>query len=153
MKIAIGFNLHYPLNDRVKLSQKSLLKLKNQFGLNLVNMDFEGSENPQKNDDIVFLPKLTQHSKSYTNGNSRDLPMIHDMFNVLCNYSEQNNIDMFIFVNSDIIISDRFIKHILNTDFDTYCAARLAIGNIESLDEQPKDISHYQIAGFDAFFH
>jgi hypothetical protein len=63
VKIAIGFNLHYPLNDRVEISQKSLLKLKKQFGLTLLNMDFEGSENPQKNDDIVFLPKLTQHSK------------------------------------------------------------------------------------------
>ena len=118
MKIAIGFNLHYPLNDRVEISQKSLLKLKKQFGLTLLNMDFEGSENPQKNDDIVFLPKLTQHSKSYTNGCDRDLPMIHDMFNVLNEYSDQNGIDVFIFVNSDIIISDRFIKHILNTNFD-----------------------------------
>jgi hypothetical protein len=151
VKIAIGFNLHYPLNNRVEISQKSLLKLKEQFKVTLINIDFEGSENIQKNDDIVFLPKLTQHSKSYTKGYDRDLPIIHDMFNVLCNYSDDNNIDMFIFVNSDIIISDRFIKHILNTNFDTYCAARLAIGEISSIDEDPKDISHYQVAGFDAY--
>ncbi len=151
MKIAIGFNLHYPLNKRVQLSQQSLLKLKKQFDLKLINLDFKNSEEKEKNKDIVHLPKLKEQSKFYTNGSHRNLPMIHDMFNVLCDYSESNNIDCFIFVNSDIIISDRFIKHILNTNFNTYCAARLAIGNISSLDDQPKEISHYQVAGFDAY--
>ena len=151
MKIAIGFNLHHPLNKRVELSQKSLLKLKNQFDITLINLDFVGSENKSENKNIVFLPNLKDSSENYTNGSNRNLPMVHDMLNVLCNYSEKNNIDLFIFVNSDIIVSDRFIKHILNTNFDTYCAARLAIGDIENLDETPKQISHYQVAGFDAY--
>ena len=151
MKIAIGFNLHYPLNDRVKISQKSLLKLKDQFNITLLNIDFVGSSCPENNEKIEFLPVLKEDSTFYTNGSKRKLPMIHDMFNSLYEYSEKNNIDVFVFVNSDIIVSDRFIKHILNTNFDTYCAARLAIGNISSLDEQPTEISHYQIAGFDAY--
>jgi hypothetical protein len=151
VKIAIGFNLHYPLNDRVKISQQSLFKLKKQFDITLLNIDFKGSLDKEPNENIVFLPELTEHSSQYTNGSKRDLPMMHDMFNVLCDYSEKNDIDMFIFVNSDIIVSDRFIKHILNTDFDTYCAARLAISDIKTLDEQPKTISHYQVAGFDAY--
>ena len=151
MKIAIGFNLHYPLNERIKISQKSLLKLKDQFNLTLLNLDFINSKCEEHDDNIIFLPVLKEKSSYYTNGSKRDLPMINDMFDSLCDYSDKNDIDVFIFVNSDIIISDRFIKHILNTDFDTYCAARLAISNIESLDEQPKEISHYQIAGFDAY--
>lgn len=151
MKIVIGFNLHYPLNDRVKNSQKSLFRLKEKFNLKLVNLDFEGSTCSESNEHVEFLPTLKEHSSTYTNGSKRDLPMMHDMFNSLCDYSEKNNMDLFIFVNSDIIVSDRFIKHILNTDFDTYCAARLAIGNIESPDEEPKEISHYQVAGFDAY--
>lgn len=151
MKIAIGFNLHYPLNERVKISQESLLKLKKQFNLTLLNIDFKDSIDKEPNENILFLPELTEHSHQYTNGSERDLPMMHDMFNVLCDYSEKNDIDTFIFVNSDIIVSDRFIKHILNTNFDTYCAARLAISEIKDLNEQPKTISHYQVAGFDAY--
>lgn len=151
MKIAIGFNLHHPTNKRIDISQQSLLKLKKQFDLTLINIDFEGSSNQSKDNNVIFLPKLTKCSKNYTNGSKRNLPMIQDMFNVLCDYCEENNIDIFIFVNSDIIISDRFIKHILNNNFDTYCAARLAIGDIETIDESPKEISHYQVAGFDAY--
>lgn len=151
MNIAIGFNLHYPLNERVEISQKSLEKLKKQFNLTLVNLDFENSSNKNTNKDIVHLPVLKDNSSNYTKNSSRKLPMIRDMFDALCNYSESKDIDVFIFVNSDIIVSDRFIKHILNTNYDTYCAARLAIGNISSLDETPKEISHYQVAGFDAY--
>ena len=152
MKICIGFNLHYPLNERIQISQKSLFKLKTQYDIELVNLDFENNEKKLLNDkNVKNLYVLKEHSSFYTNGSSRDLPMIHDMFNCLSDYSHNNNIDVFIFVNSDIIISDRFIKHILNTNFDTYCAARLAIGNINSLEEQPKEISHYQVAGFDAY--
>ena len=151
MKIAIGFNLHYPLNERVDISQKSLFKLKKQFDIELLNLDFENSNIPNLNENIKHLPVLKEHSYHYTNGSKRDLPMIHDMFNSLYEYSAKNNIDYFIFVNSDIIVSDRFIKHILNTNFDTYCAARLAIGNIKTLEEEPKEISHYQVAGFDAY--
>jgi hypothetical protein len=151
MKIAIGFNLHYPLNNRVEISQQSLFKLKKQFNIELLNLDFEDSNVLDLNENIKHLPVLKEHSRSYTNGSDRDLPMIHDMFNSLYEYSKSNNMDYFIFVNSDIIVSDRFIKHILNTNFDTYCAARLAIGDIETLEEQPKKISHYQVAGFDAY--
>lgn len=151
MKICIGFNLHHPLNERVLISQKSLLRLKEKFNIELVNLDFKNSDKVNDSDDFKNLYVLKEHSSFYTNGSSRDLPMIHDMFNCLSDYSDENGIDMFIFVNSDIIISDRFIKHILSTNFDTYCAARLAIGNIDSLDEQPKEISHYQVAGFDAY--
>ena len=151
MKIAIGFNLHYPLNERVAISQKSLFKLKKQFDIELLNLDFEGTELKEKNDNIKHLPVLKEHSNQYTNGSQRDLPMIHEMFDALWKYSVDNKKDLFIFVNSDIIISDRFIKRILETDFDTYCAARLAIGGITSLDEDPKEISHYQVAGFDAY--
>jgi len=152
VKICIGFNLHYPLNERVEISQKSLLKLKTQFEIELVNLDFiENKGKIENNNTVKNLYVLTEHSKSYTKESSRDLPMIHDMFNRLCEYSIKNNFDYFIFVNSDIIVSDRFIKHILNTNFDTYCAARLAIGNISSLEETPKEISHYQVAGFDAY--
>jgi hypothetical protein len=151
VKIAIGFNLHYPLNERVKISQDSLLKLKKQFDLTLINLDFEGVANKEENKNIVFLPELKQDSSKYTNGSQRNLPMVHEMFDILCNYCEKNGIETFIFVNSDIIVSDRLIKNILNSSYDTYCAARLAIGKIESIEEKPKEISHYQVAGFDAY--
>jgi hypothetical protein len=151
VKILIGFNLHHPLNDRVKLSQKSLLKLKKQFDVELVNLQFYTDKECEESEGVKNLPVLEQHSFQYTEGSKRDLPMIKNMFDSLCKYADENQIKTFIFVNSDIIISDRFIKHILETDFDTYCGARLAIGNIESLDEQPKEISHYQVAGFDAY--
>jgi hypothetical protein len=151
VKIAIGFNLHHPLNSRIDISQQSLLRLKKQFELTLINLDFENSIDQSKNENVVFLPNLTDVSKNHTNGSKRNLPMIKNMFDVLYDYCENNNIETFIFVNSDIIVSDRFIKHISNTNFDTYCAARLAIGNISSLDDQAKEISHYQVAGFDAY--
>ena len=45
MKIAIGFNLHYPLNKRVQLSQQSLLKLKKQ--LDKLNSKGTKTEKPE----------------------------------------------------------------------------------------------------------
>jgi hypothetical protein len=98
VSILIGFNLHYPLNDRVKLSQKSLLKLKNQFDIELINLQFE-NYTCDKSDGILNLHVLKESSKQFTKGSNRDLPMIKNMFDSLCEYADKNKMETFIFVN------------------------------------------------------
>lgn len=75
------------------------------------------------------------------------MPLIRDMFDRL---AEEGN-EYFIFLNSDIILTTSIIKFLNFNKVDSACISRLAIENIETLDDTSIGHSHMQASGFDVF--
>jgi hypothetical protein len=119
MKISIGINnfkLEKDLNHREKMCVESLHKLKKQFPENveLINLTFEDEKFAVLND-FVNLHCLKQTSSITT----KKIPFVNEIFN---NLSKINS-DYFLFVNNDIVVSNRYIKHILKGEYDCYPAS------------------------------
>jgi len=148
-KIAFGLNL-FGQSSRVDRAIESYLKIKRKYPINidLYNLQFndrniKGREHP----DFKSLYKLKESNKNYIVGESkRTIPMLRELFDTLANL----NYEYFCFTNDDIIISDRYIDFILNTNYDCYPASRQAIEPIQKLTDNITG-SHYQVAGFDTF--
>jgi hypothetical protein len=147
-KIALGVNL-FGKSVRTDLCIQSLVALKKKFPdvIDLYNIQFvdesiKGREHP----DIKTLRVLTESNHNYIQGTPRTIPMMKEVFDKLADL----NYDYFCFTNDDIIISDRYIKFFLETNYDCYPASRLAIEPISTLTDSIT-ADHYQVAGFDTF--
>lgn len=145
MKIVLGTNL-FKQYHRQDIAIESLRKLQNQFSeIELVNLQF-----PDENyeyEGFRTIPKLTRDSREINKEGKKRKPWMREMFDLL----SEEDCDYFIFTNSDIIISDRYIKEVLkSTEYDCIPASRLAIEDIKSLEDPIIPII-YQIAGFDTY--
>lgn len=167
MKFSIGINGYKKYNDlkkREKFCIDSLCKIKNKIpNITLYNICFT-DENIAYNN-FITLNTLTQKSnniireyyskegreneyvlyKEQIENNTKELPIIKEIFDVLAN----TDCDYFIFLNNDIILSDRIFKEI-TTEYESYTVSRININEIENLNEIP-ELLEYCVHGFDAF--
>lgn len=147
-KIALGVNL-FGKSVRTDLCIESLLAIKRKFPdiIDLYNLQFKDVTKPGRmHNEFKLLTALETSNQTYVPESQRTIPIMKELFDILSdlNYSH------FIFTNDDIIVSDRFISFILETDYETYPASRLAIEPISTLTEAISG-DHYQVAGFDTF--
>jgi len=166
MKIAIGINgfkAYNSLEKREKFCIDSLVKIKkNNNNIILYNVCFE-NENTAYNH-FITLNNLTvrsnklihdyfQHEgltneynikKQEIDSNKKELSSVKEIFDVLAS----TDCDYFLFLNNDIILSNRFLKEIDGSD--AYAISCMHIYDIESLDDIPK-LESYSVHSFDAF--
>ena len=167
MKISIGINGVKPY-DKLKKYEKfcidSLIKIKNKnINIELYNICFD-NENIKYNN-FTTLNKLKlrsnkliydyfQHEglaseyfsrKSEIDNNKHECSSVKEIFNALA----ETDCDYFLFLNNNIILSNRFLKEI-KKDIECYPISRMNIDDINSLDDTPT-IKSYSIDSFDAF--
>lgn len=167
MKIAIGINgykRYEDLKKRERFCIESLLKIKSKnSNIQLYNICFQ--EENISYDCFTTLNKLTiksnelireyftheglqkeyQLRKDEIDNNKNELPSIKEIFDILAS----TDCDYFLFLNNDIILSNRFLKEV-EKDVDCYPMSRMHIYDIETLDDIPK-LESYSVHGFDAF--
>tara|TARA_R110000822_G_scaffold145230_1_gene284065 strand:- start:7210 stop:8004 length:795 start_codon:yes stop_codon:yes gene_type:complete len=147
MKIALGTNIFGNFH-RQDLCIKSLKRLKKEYPDIIDLYNIQPTTDMQDEEGFTILPSLIKTSKDIIPNGKKTKPLMLEMFGSL---SELEGYDYFIFTNSDIIISNRFIKLIINNpDYDSFSGSRLTILHIDTLDDEPTPIQ-YQIAGFDTF--
>ena len=168
MKIVIGINGFKEfanLEKREKFCIESLIRFKNtNKNVELYNICFK--EENIIYDNFTTLNKLTKKSddliRNYYNKNNREkdyysrqaeidnntkhLPSVKEIFDVLAS----TDCDYFLFLNNDIILSDRLLKE-MEEGIESYVISRLNIQDIDSLSDIPKPNS-YSVHGYDAFF-
>lgn len=165
MKISIGINGYKndkDLEKRERFCIESLIKCKTE-NVQLYNVCYE-EENIQYND-FITLNKLKKKSnniiynyfqheglvkeynlrKQEIDNNSKELPSVKEIFDVLA----ATDCDYFLFLNNDIILSNRLFKN-LNNDLDCHIISRMHIYDLESLQDTPR-LESYSVHGFDAF--
>jgi hypothetical protein len=162
VKISIGINgfkQFESLNKRERFCIESLIKIKNKNkNIQLFNVCFNTEDIHYK--EFITLNTLNKKSnifikdyfndknserKQEINENTKELPSVKEIFDVLSN----TDCDYFLFLNNDIILSDRFLKEI-EPEYECYPMSRVNIKDINSLNEQP-EIIEYCVHGFDAF--
>jgi hypothetical protein len=149
VKIAIGINnfkKEVDLNHREKMCIESMHKLKKLFPKNveLINLVFE-DEPYATLKDFNNQPILKNIPKNITN---KKIPFVNEIFDKLSNLKT----DYFLFVNNDIIISDRYIKTILsNSIYDCIIACKLHFLKLDSLEDKNSIPESFSVHGFDGF--
>lgn len=143
MKIAIGINIfgYYTRQDQcIEVLNRFVAKYSN---ISLHNITFEN----EKNYTLGFQhhPVLKRKAKDIIDGSKSEKPIAKDFFDVLSTI----DCDYFLFLNSDILITEKLIKLIEKGDYETYSFSRHDCYKIESL----KNIIPFriEIAGFDAW--
>jgi hypothetical protein len=117
------------------------------FVLDLYNVQFKNDPSATLNDNFITLANLEQKSSDFVpNAKNKHLPIMSEIFDVM----SDTNCEYFVYTNNDIIVSNRLIKHVKETNRNCYPVSRLAIYPIQSLQDDIK-YSHYQVAGFDTF--
>ena len=169
MKISIGINGYKDFNTlekREKLCIESLLKIKEkqqEININLYNICFTDESVTYNN--FKTLNKLTKKSnkiikeyfqheglineyeyrKNEIDNNKKELPSVKEIFDVLA----ETDCDYFIFLNNDIILSNRIFKEI-EDGVECYPISRMHIYDIDSLNDIPR-LESYSVHGFDVF--
>lgn len=108
-------------------------------------IQFEEEQTSYEDYPIDKLRVLKRSSKSDLKV-SKQLPYIKDLFDVSRDYSE----DIFVFSNSDIILSQKLINYINNNDIEAVGISRIDISPIEDLT-QSSTIIRMEPAGFDTW--
>lgn len=166
MKISIGINgfkEYDSLEKREKFCIDSLIKIKNKnTDINLYNICFDNENVSYNNFTTLNNLKIRsnklihdyfQHdglTNEYSlrqndiDNNTKELPSVKEIFDVLAN----TDCDYFLFLNNDIILSNRILKEI--DDSDAYAISRMHIHDIETLNDTPR-LESYSVHGFDAF--
>jgi hypothetical protein len=165
MKISIGINgfkKYEDLEKRERFCIDALLKIK-QDNVTLYNICFDNENIEYKN--FTTLNKLTKKSnkliheyfqhegltneynlrKQEIDNNNKELPTVKEIFDVLAS----TDCDYFLFLNNDIILSNRIFKEI-EDGIECYPISRMHIFDIENLNDTPK-LESYSVHGFDAF--
>jgi len=75
------------------------------------------------------------------------MPMVKGFFNALAD----TDCDYFVFLNSDIILTSKVVRLIQDYDYDSISVSRLAIHDIDSIDDSEIKHGHFQVAGFDVW--
>ena len=150
MKIVIGINTfkkESDLNVREKMCVSALhsLKRKYQGNIELVNLTFE-DEAYATLEGFNNIHCIKQQPIHITN---KKIPFVNEIFD----YLAEINADFFIFINNDILISDRYIKAILsNPDYDCFPASKLHFTKINSIEDFSDSIPEsLSVHGFDGF--
>jgi len=149
MKIAIGINnfkKESDLNNREQMCIESLHKLVKLFSNNveIVNLTFE-DETFATLKGFKNLHCLKQIPSNITN---KKIPFVNEIFD----YLSILEADYFLFINNDIIISDRYIKNILaNPSYDCFPASKLHFIKLDSLQDKDSVPESLSVHGFDGF--
>jgi hypothetical protein len=148
MKIVIGINTFKKdsdLNNRERMCIDALHKLKRMYpdSIELVNLTFtdEDFELP------MFTNKhcLQQIPTSITN---KKIPFVNEIFDHLA----ETDADYFLFVNNDIIVSNRYIKAVQsNLEYDCLPASKLHFTKLDSIDDNDSVPESLSVHGFDGF--
>ena len=168
MKIVLASNYYKrdnEFNKRQKLSIQSFLKIKEKFPENveLVNLAFEdeqvdiegfktynqlqrSSKEIIKDYFVNFIRECDENLTKRIEECKTKLPSVYEIFTIL----SQLDCDYFLFVNDDIVVSDRYIKEILNSTDDALIASRLHVFELNDLSNNFKPES-YSVHGFDGF--
>jgi hypothetical protein len=94
---------------------------------------------------INILNVLKRSSKN-TIGGSKSMPYIKDLFDEASKDTEE----VFVFFNSDIILTQKLINHIQNNPVEAYGISRSEILEIENLSD-PAHLVRTEPAGFDCW--
>ena len=143
MKIAIGINI-FGSYKRQDQCIEVLNRLVSKYSeISLYNITFED----EKNYTLGFnhLPVLKRKAKDIIEGSISEKPIAKDFFDALSTV----DCDYFLFLNSDILLTEKIIKLIMKGEHETYAFSRHDCYKIESLDKIiPFRI---EIAGFDTW--
>jgi hypothetical protein len=129
---------------RQDLCVESLHKLKNKNS----NVDICLIQQPSDEvlyDNINIVKKLTRNSSDVFE-TTKKIPFINDIFNVMSDESKE----VFVYCNSDIILTQKLIDHINSIDVEAFGISRIDIGNIETLTN-PAKIIRMEPSGFDCW--
>lgn len=148
MKIAIGINnfkKEKELNHREKMCVDSLLKIKELYPeIELINLTFEDELFATLNN-FKNIHCLKQIPKEITN---KKIPFVNEIFDNLA----AQKADYFIFINNDILISNRFIKAIIdNPSYDCFPASKLHFMKLDSINDSNSEPQSLSVHGFDGF--
>jgi len=146
MKLAIGINIFgcYKRQDHcIEVLNKLVSKYTND--IELYNITFENEKNYLLG--FKHLPLLKRTAKDVALYSISNKPIAKDFFDIL---SEQD-CDYFLFVNSDIMVTEKLIKLILKGEYETYCVSRHDVYEINDLSVDKIMPFRIEIAGFDAW--
>lgn len=129
---------------RQNLAIEKLLELKNKnSNVDVKLIQFKNEKEYYQNVDNVKI--LDRSSSSILNTN-KSFPFVNDLFDVSAELAE----DVFIFFNSDIILTQKLINYVVNNDIEALGISRIEISNINSIKDQAS-IIRMEPAGFDAW--
>jgi hypothetical protein len=148
MKIIISINnfkKEENLNPREKMCIDSLHKLKKLYPhIKLVNLTFEDEQFATLTG-FENIHCLKQIPKNIT---QKKIPFVNEIFDNLAS----TDADYFIFINNDILVSNRFIKAILeNPNYDCFPASKLHFTKLDSIDDLECLPDSLSVHGFDGF--
>jgi hypothetical protein len=143
MKISIGINI-FGENKRQTFAVYILKMFKQKYSeIEIFNITFKDEKNTEG---FVHLPVLKRTSSDLVKGSTSKKPIVKDFFGALA----QTDCDYFLFLNSDIFLTDKCIKLILKQKFESYIFSRIDVYDINSLND-PIIPMRMEIAGFDAW--
>jgi len=144
MKIAIGLNI-YKQNPTQDLAIECLKKIKNKNkNVEIYNIGYE--EEFVEIPEFKSLPILQQSSIELTKNTQKKKPISNEFFDILSNQES----DYFLFMNSDILLSQKVINLISKHEYDSYIFSICEINDIKTIEDA---IVPYkmEVAGFDAW--
>ena len=143
MKLSIGTNI-FAENKRQTFAIEILKKFKQKYSeIEIYNITFKDEKNT---DGFIHLPVLCRNSSDFTKNFSKKKPIAKELFNSLA----QTDCDYFLFLNSDIFLTNKCIKLILKQEYDSYIFSRIDTYDINSLNDSIIPM-RMEIAGFDAW--
>lgn len=141
--ILIGTSV-YKKNQRQDLCIESLQRLSNQY-TNIKCCLIQQQQDVVLYNDIICYRSLSRNSMSVLD-TQKNIPFINDILDQMSEYSE----DIFVYCNSDIILSPRLIDYIHSTDVEAFGVSRTDIYPTASLVD-PLIIHRNEPAGFDCW--
>jgi hypothetical protein len=143
MKLSIGINI-FGSFKRQDQCIDVLNKLASKYiEIELYNITYETDINYSLG--FKHLPVLKRKAKDLIFGSTSEKPIVSDFFNVLAD----TNCDYFIFLNSDVLLTEKLLKLVLKGEYETYFFSR---HDCYPIDDLNKIIPfRIEIAGFDAW--
>lgn len=147
MKIAICINNFKNTHTHPEsMCIESLYRVQKKYNVDLINIMFT-----DEHYDIPGFKSysvLEKNSKNYFPKFNKKLPTVNEIFDKLALLEY----DYFVFINNDIIVSDRFIKQIKDEPFyDSFVASKLHFSELKSLDDPNSIPDAISVHGFDGF--
>lgn len=144
MKLSIGINI-FNQNERQNIAVECLKRLK-QKNSNIEVYNISYKDELQEVSEFKSLPILGESSSTLTGNEMVKKPIANEFFNILSN----TECDYFLFLNSDIILSQKALNLIFAGNMESYIFSRHEIKPITSLEDKiiPYKI---EVAGFDAW--
>lgn len=148
MKISIGTN-YFGQNERQDIARQThAIVQKKHPNVKMYNIQFaDDTENWNPESSIENLHAFKRSSKDILPEYDKKLPFVKEAFDVLAS----TDCDYFVYINSDILITDRLVKYISEAkDLQATTSQRLDIRPIKSLNDNIF-AERFEIAGFDTF--